>query len=300
MPAWRPPEGSPRRALDGCSGGSRSGRRPDLHSRGVPVRRLIWAARIGPTQDHIYELAAETGVATFPQWTGGGTSCSRMATATVRGEEDYDADDLAEDSIRRSDRGGGRDPARAPGGAASALARRDDVRHRINEQLQRPVRAPCSRLRWPTYSRPSRPTCRCRHVLYIRSGGGWESLTGTEGGAQQDRLVAAFRSLRPGLPPASETLVRLGWPARAVSHDAAGVAVAGEAGEVLRPPSDHRHSVGARRASGLRPTASRWPRSADPAASRRIGRYLDLVYPTPWWRELGLRGFTTHRMKWPR
>jgi monoamine oxidase len=26
---------------------------------------------IGPTHDHIYELAAETGVATFPQWTGG-------------------------------------------------------------------------------------------------------------------------------------------------------------------------------------------------------------------------------------
>jgi monoamine oxidase len=26
---------------------------------------------IGPTQDHIYELAPQTGVATFPQWTGG-------------------------------------------------------------------------------------------------------------------------------------------------------------------------------------------------------------------------------------
>src|SRR5688572_6859283 len=52
---------------------------------------------IGPTHDHIYELAAETGVATFPQRTGGDDVVLEDGQPRrVRGEEGYDREDLAE------------------------------------------------------------------------------------------------------------------------------------------------------------------------------------------------------------
>jgi hypothetical protein len=44
-----------------------------------------------------YELAAETGVATFPQWTGGDDVVLEDGQPRrVRGEEGYDRDDLDE------------------------------------------------------------------------------------------------------------------------------------------------------------------------------------------------------------
>jgi monoamine oxidase len=52
---------------------------------------------IGPGQGHIYELATETGVDVFPQWTDGeDVVLEGGRPRRVRGEEGYDAEDLAE------------------------------------------------------------------------------------------------------------------------------------------------------------------------------------------------------------
>ena len=88
---------------------------------------------VGPTQDHIYELAAETGVATFPQWTGGDDVVLEDGhSRRVRGEEDYDADDLAEYStaVEAIEEAAAGIPLDRPWAAPQARsARRDDVRH---------------------------------------------------------------------------------------------------------------------------------------------------------------------------
>jgi hypothetical protein len=50
---------------------------------------------IGPGQDHVYALAAEMGVPTFPQWTAGDdVALEHGQPRRVRSEEDYDPDDL--------------------------------------------------------------------------------------------------------------------------------------------------------------------------------------------------------------
>jgi monoamine oxidase len=70
------------------------------------------------------------------------------------------------------------------------------------------------------------------HVLfYIRSGGGWESLANTEGGAQQDRLVAGLQEPAVRLAARLGDAIRLDWPVRAISQDSRVVVVTGEAGE---------------------------------------------------------------------
>ena len=130
------------------------------------------------------------------------------------------------------------------------------------------------------------------HVLfYIRSGGGWESLVNTEGGAQQDRLVGGLQEPATRLGSRLGEAIRLGWPVRAISHDAGGVVVAGEAGEVR-----------AQRAIVAIPPALAGrlvynpplPARRDQLTQRLPGGSVvkfNLVYPTPWWRKLGLGGF---------
>jgi monoamine oxidase len=130
------------------------------------------------------------------------------------------------------------------------------------------------------------------HVLfYIRSGGGWESLTGTEGGAQQHRLVDGFQEPAVRLASRLGDTVRLGWPVRAISHGADAVVVRGEAGEIR-----------ARRVIVAIPPALAGRLVYDPplpAARDQLTQRVPagavvkvlLVYPTPWWRELGRRGF---------
>ena len=251
---------------------------------------------VGPTQDHIYELAAETGVATFPQWTGGDDVVLEDGhSRRVRGEEDYDADDLAEystavEAIEEAAAGIPLDRPWAAPQARSLDAMTFDTW--INEQLQRPGARTMLATTVANIFATEPANMSLLHVLfYIRSGGGWESLTGTEGGAQQDRLVGGLQEPATRLASRLGDAVRLGWPARAVSHDAAGVAVAGEAGEVR-----------ARRAIIAIPPALAGrlvydpplPAGRDQLTQRLPGGSVvkfDLVYPTPWWRELGLRGF---------
>ncbi len=251
---------------------------------------------IGPTQDRIYELAAEVGVATFPQWTDGeDVVLEEGEPRRVRGEEGYDADDLA--------------------AYATAVAEIEEAAARI--PLDRPWETPdagsLDTLTFATWldahlERPGAHTMLATtvanvfaaepanmsllHLLfYVRSGGGWEALVTMEGGAQQDRLVEGLQEPAVRLASRLGEAVRLEWPVRAISQDTDGVTVAGERGEVR-----------ARRAIVAIPPVLAGRLVYDPPLPARRDQLtqrlpggsvvkFDLVYPTPWWRELGLTGF---------
>jgi monoamine oxidase len=71
------------------------------------------------------------------------------------------------------------------------------------------------------------------HVAhYVRSGGGWESLVGTEGGAQQDRVVGGMQPVAEALAAQLGGLVRLDHPVRDISHSSDGVTASGPWGSV--------------------------------------------------------------------
>ena len=71
------------------------------------------------------------------------------------------------------------------------------------------------------------------HVLhYTHSAGGWASLTDTEGGAQQDRVVGGMQPVAAALAATLGDAVRLEHPVTAITHAADGVTVAGPWGEL--------------------------------------------------------------------
>jgi monoamine oxidase len=251
---------------------------------------------IGPTQDHIYSLAAETGVATFPQWTGGDDVVLEDGRRRrVRGEEGYDGEDLAEYAgavavLQQAAHGIPLDrPWEAPEARSLDAMTFDSWLH---GQLQRPgARAMLATTAANIFATEPANMSFLHVLFYIRSGGGWESLVNTKGGAQQDRLVGGLQEPASRLGSRLGEAIRLGWPVRAISHDAGGVAVAGEAGEVRAgraivaiPPA----------LAGRLVYDPPLPAGRDQLTQRLPGGSVvkfNLVYPSPWWRELGLSGF---------
>ena len=165
---------------------------------------------VGPTQDHIYELAAETGVATFPQWTGGEDVVLEDGhSRRVRGEEDYDADDLAEystavEAIEEAAAGIPLDRPWAAPQARSLDAMTFDTW--INEQLQRPGARTMLATTVANIFATEPANMSLLHVLFTSA----PAVAGSRSPARREERNrigswAAFRSLRPGLPPASET-----------------------------------------------------------------------------------------------
>ena len=131
-------------------------------------------------------------------------------------------------------------------------------------------------------------------LFYIASAGGVEAITGYEGGAQQTRIVGGAQviaeHMAADLPPG---VLRLGEPVVGVEHSASGARI-----------TTRTHSYTASRVIAAVPPAlaSRirydppLPPLKDGALQRTpVGSALKIhaVYPTPFWRELGLSGLST-------
>jgi monoamine oxidase len=192
---------------------------------------------IGPGQHHITELAAHTGVATFPQWTAGDDVVLEDGQPRrVSGEDGYDPDDLAEYSaaVGALDQAAAAIPLDQPWAASRARSfDATTLETWINEQIGRPGARTMLATTVSNLFAAEPASLSLLHVLfYVRSGGGWDSLVNAEGGAQQDRLVGGLQEPAIRLAAHLGDAVRLGWPVRAISQDSAGVVVAGEAGEV--------------------------------------------------------------------
>jgi monoamine oxidase len=199
---------------------------------------------IGPTQNRIAALAAELGVGTFPTYDEG------RHVIEMDGKRTAFAGALTDVSL-----GLVRDLSKAI--SLAALADFEQARIRLDRMakqvpLEAPWRAPKARLwdgqTFATWVRRNTRTAGARslfelateavwaaepadvsllHILfYTRSGGGFNTLIGTNGGAQQDRFEGG--SQRLALLIAEELgneRVRLGAPVRRIEHGADGVTV---------------------------------------------------------------------------
>ncbi len=132
------------------------------------------------------------------------------------------------------------------------------------------------------------------HVLfYIRSAGSLEILIGTEGGAQQDRVVGGTQLISLRMAEQLGPVVELQTPVRAIRHSDAGVTVVSD-----------RLEVSARRAIVAIPPALAGRIAYEPALpavrdglSQRMAQGSVVkcmaVYERPFWRERGLSGAVT-------
>ena len=268
---------------------------------------------IGPTQDRIAALAAGVGVGTFPTYDEG-------REVMVMGERRATFSGFAEIGVEAV-----RDLSRAI--SPLALIDFEQARIRLDRMAQQvpleaPWEAPKAR-RWDgqtfdTWMRRNIPTAGARtlfgilteavwaaepadvsllHILfYTRSGGGIDSLAGTDGGAQQDRFHGGSQRIALLL---AEQLgaerVRLGSPVRRIEHDRDGVVVHAAGG------SGGSASVRAQRAIvAIPPTlAGRidydppLPALRDQLTQRMPQGTLmkaEAVYDKPFWRDDGLTG----------
>jgi monoamine oxidase len=247
---------------------------------------------IGPGQNHIYALAAETDVATFPQGTAGDDVVLEDGRPLrVNGDQGYDPDDLKEYGavVAALERAAASIPLDRPWAPSQASALDAmTLETWLDQALERPGAHTMLATTVANIFAAEAASLSLLHMLfYMRSGGGWDSLVSTEDGAPQDRLVGGLQE------PAARLAARLGdavcleWPVRAISQDSAGVVVAGEAGQLR-----------ARRAIGAIPPtlAGRivydppLPGPRDQLTQRLPGGSVaksNVIYPTPWWRELG-------------
>jgi monoamine oxidase len=268
---------------------------------------------IGPTQDRIAALAAELGVATFPTYDDGREVLEMGGKRTTYSDFDRVRPELL------------RDLSRAISPLAlidfeQARARLDRMARRV--PLEAPWEAPRARLRdgqtFATWLRRNTLTAHARslfelvteavwaaepadvsllHVLfYTRSGSGFNSLIGTNGGAQQDRFHGG--SQRIALLMAKQLgpeRVRLGSPVRRIEHGGDGVVVRAAGG------SGGSVSVRAQRAIVAVPPTIAGRIDYDPALpalrdqlTQRMpqGSVIKTmaIYDEPFWRREGLSG----------
>ena len=251
---------------------------------------------VGPTQGRLLELAAELGVQTFPTHIEGENVLEldgrlRRYSGTI---PRLNPVSLLEIELvrRRLDSLGRGVPLAAPWDAPCANALDSTtlaswLRRRLRTRAARELVEVAVRTVWGADS----GELSLLHALwYMRSGGGFDALVDTEGGAQQDRFVGGSQLLSLRMAAELGERVRLGSPVEGVEHGAQGVRVSA-AGE----------SFGARRAimAMAPPLCDRiaWRPELPPSRSQLAqrmpwGAYLKClaVYDEPFWRADGLSG----------
>ena len=264
---------------------------------------------IGPTQDRIAALAVELGVDTFPTYDEGREVLEMGGKRTTYSDFDRVRPELL------------RDLSRAISPLAlidfeQARARLDRMARRV--PLEAPWEAPKARLwdgqTFATWVHRNTRTADARslfelvteavwaaepadvsllHVLfYARSGSGFNSLIGTDGGAQQDRFEGGSQRLALLMAQElGEDRVRLGEPVRRIEHGGDGITVHADGGTTVR----------ARRAIVAVPPTIAGRIAYDPplpALRDQLTQRMPqgsviktmAIYDVPFWRREGLSG----------
>jgi len=252
---------------------------------------------IGPTQDRLAALAAQLGVGTFPTYATGQNvieysgSLSRYTGAIPRINPLVLLD--VERAQRRLDKLAKRIPLDAPWEAPNA-ARLDGqtaatwMRRNLATKPGRMLLELAIEAVWA--AQPEDMSL--LHVLfYIHSAGSWDTLIGTEGGAQEARFVGGSQllSVRMAEQLSEERLI-LGAPVRKLRHGPHGVTVDAEGA-----------TVSAKRAIlAIAPTLAGRISYDPPLAGFRdqltqrmpLGTVVKCmaIYDEPFWRNEGLSG----------
>ncbi|HKJ34956.1 MAG TPA: FAD-dependent oxidoreductase [Solirubrobacterales bacterium] len=252
---------------------------------------------VGPTQDRLYALAAELGVAHYPTWDEGENLLHRGGELTrYEGETFglplYVAADLALVQWRL-DRLAGSVPLEAPWAAPKA-GRLDG--ETVATWIRRNVRTPLGRTSMrvvveAVFSAEPEDISMLHFLFYLHSGGSIDLLTRTTGGAQESRFVGGSQEISIRLADGlGAEVVRLASPVRAIEEVGDGLRLSGAWG-----------SVEAERAVVAVPPAV-IPRIAfdPPLSGRRSHLYAKMPpgyvikcsarYERPFWRERGLSG----------
>jgi monoamine oxidase len=251
---------------------------------------------VGPTQDRLYELAAELGIETFPTYIEGenvlelGGRLRRYSGTIPR----LNPASLVEVELtrRKLNSLAARIPGEAPweAEAAGALDREtlsSWLRHRLRTRAARELVEIAVRTVWGA---DSADISLLFALWYLGAAGGFDALVDTEGGAQQDRFVGGSQLLAEGLAKELGERVVLGAPVRRVERSADGVRVAAGDGDVRA-----RRAIFAM-APALCGTIE-WDPPLPPARTQLAqrmpwGSYLKClaIYDEPFWRADGLSG----------
>jgi monoamine oxidase len=268
---------------------------------------------IGPTQDRIAALATEVGVGTFPthdrgrhlleidgrrtSYTGALTEARiELLRDLSRAISPLALADL-EQARLRLDRMSRRVPLEQPW--AAAKARRWDgqtfdtwIRRNTRTAAARSLLALATQAVWA--AEPADVSL--LHVLfYAHSGGGFNMLVGTTGGAQQDRFEGGAQRVPLRLAEElGEGELRLGAPVRRIEHGDGGVVLHCEGGEGMG-------TISARRAIVAVPPTLAGRIAYDPPLPARRDQLTQrmpqgtvvktmAIYPEPFWRDEGLSG----------
>lgn len=217
------------------------GRVETLHlADGTPID--IGAQWLGPTQDRMYALARRFGRATYPMHVAGKNVLRlRGKNGSYRGHIPFRVAPWTLANLgwamARLEVMARRVPLEAPWTTpnAASLDQRtlgDWVRANV------PARDAESIVRVgieSVFAADPDEISLLHALFYLRSGGGFDALTSSEGGAQQDRVTGGIMALAEGL--AAEVVgaggaLRLGAPARVIAQDAEGVRVELDGGAV--------------------------------------------------------------------
>jgi monoamine oxidase len=253
---------------------------------------------LGPTQERAYALARELGLTLFPTHTEGenlalvGGRLQRYTGAVpklgIGALFDFGS------AVAKLDRMAKQVPLDAPWNAPHAEAWDSET---LASWAQHTMRTRLGRWGIRLFSEavfaaePSEFSL-LHALFYIHSGGGFESLTNTRGGAQQDRFAEGAQSLALGLAAQLGERVRLNQPVVRIQHAAQGVCVATRSGAtymaraviVAIPPT----------LAGRIEYDPPLPAVRDQLTQRLPnGAVIKCfaVYDRPFWREQGLSGF---------
>jgi monoamine oxidase len=252
---------------------------------------------VGPTQDRVMALIGELGIETFGTYDEGETMVRLAADgAPVRangqtfGLPKYVLVEvgIAQQRLERMARS---IPLDAPwtaskaqqwdGQTAESWIRRN-LRTRLGRQFWRLVVA-------AVFSCEATDVSLLHLLFYCHSGGLWDRLLGTTGGAQQDRIVGGAQTISTRVA-ASLRDVRLGAPVRAIEHGGGGVTV----------HHDHGRVTASRAIVAIPPTLAgriAWHPGLGGMRSQLhqnlpMGSVIKTmtVYDRPFWRDAGLNG----------
>lgn len=269
------------------------GRTHTVDVEGIPLD--LGGMWVGPGQRFLYDLAAELGVKTAPQVTVGenvividGQAYRGGALSGLSAEmlQQLGAATAAFEALAREVTPEA--PWDAPG--AEALDSQT-LASWLDERL--PDRL--ARLFFETtvasvFATQSANLSLLWAAAYAAAGGGWDRLTGTEGGAQQDRFIGGVEQMAGMLAERLGPAVRLGFPVRQISHAGGEVTVCGDGG-----------SLTARRlVVAIPPTLAgriHFDPSLPPARDQLLQRFpagsvikFHVLYESAWWRSETLSG----------
>ena len=251
---------------------------------------------VGPTQDRLYALARDVGVATFPTWDSGkhvlehGDRVRHYRGLVPRMNPLV----LLETGIAhlRLERLARRVPLEAPWTAERA--------HELDSQtarswIERNVRTRTGRqlleLTVEAVWAAEPEDISLLHMLfYIRSGGGLEMLLRTDRGAQQDRFVGGSQLIANRLAERLDDRLVLGAPVRRIEHGGHGVTVHADGVRV-----NARHAIIAMapplagRIAYDPPLAARRDQLTQRTPMGSVAKCI-AIYDEPHWRARGLSG----------